>query len=136
MMTGRLIIAIVTTLLEEAAVAVVVLWLLPKVDVHLPLFVLVIIMLAWAAYAIITYRLGTRALKRKLMIGLPGMVGARGKTVSDLAPEGTVKIKGELWDSRAEGRRINAGVWVTVVGQEGLKLIVRREKPRQDSKVS
>jgi len=136
MMTGRLIIAIVTTLLEEAAVAVVVLWLLPKVDVHLPLFVLVIIMLAWAAYAIITYRLGTRALKRKLMIGLPDMVGARGKTVSDLAPEGTVRIKGELWDSRAEGRRINAGVWVTVVGQEGLKLIVRREKPRQDSKVS
>ena len=136
MMTGRLIIAIVTTLLEEAAVAVVVLWLLPKVDVHLPLFILVIIMLAWAAYAIITYRLGSRALKKKLVVGLPGMVGSRGKTVSDLAPEGTVKIKGELWDSRAEGRRINAGVWVTVVGQEGLKLIVRREKPRQDSKVS
>ena len=129
MMTTRLIIAIVTTLIEEAAMAVVVLWLLPKVDVHLPLFVLVIIMLAWAAYAIITYRLGSRALKKKLVVGLPGMVGSRGKTVSDLAPEGTVKIKGELWDSRAEGRRINAGVWVTVVGQEGLKLIVRREKP-------
>jgi len=129
MMTTRLIIAIVTTLIEEAAMAVVVLWLLPKVDVHLPLFVLVIIMLAWAAYAIITYRLGSRALKKKLVVGLPGMVGSRGKTVSDLAPEGTVKIKGELWDSRADGRRINAGVWVTVVGQEGLKLIVRREKP-------
>ena len=129
MMTTRLIIAVFTTLLEEAAIAVVALWLLPKIDVHLPLFVLVIIMLAWAAYAVTTYRLGTRALKRKLMVGLPGMVGARGRVVSDLAPEGTVRIKGELWDSKAEGRRINAGVWVTVVGQEGLKLIVRREKP-------
>jgi len=131
MMTTRLIIAIITTLIEEAALAVVVLWLLPKVDVHLPLFVLVIIMLAWAAYAIITYRLGSRALKRKPVVGLPGMVGARGKTVSDLAPEGTVRIKGELWESRAEGRKINAGVKVIVVGQDGLKLIVRREKPRR-----
>ena len=129
MMATRLIIAIVTTLAEEAALAAVVLWLLPKIDVHLPLFVLIIIMLAWAAYAIITYRMGTRALKRKLMVGLPDMVGARGKVVSDLAPEGVVRIKGELWDSKADGRRINAGVWVTVVGQEGLKLIVRREKP-------
>ena len=129
MMTTRLIIAIVTTLLEEAAIAVVVLWLLPKIDVHLPLFVLVIIMLAWAAYAVFTYRMGSRALKRKPVVGLPNMVGARGKTVSALAPEGTVMIKGELWESKAEGRRINTGVKVTVVGQEGLKLIVRREKP-------
>jgi membrane-bound serine protease (ClpP class) len=84
---------------------------------------------ALAAYAITTYRMGSRALRRKPVVGLPDMVGSRGKTVSDLAPEGTVRIKGELWDSRAEGRRINSGVWVTVVGQEGLKLIVRREKP-------
>jgi membrane-bound serine protease (ClpP class) len=129
MMTTRLIIAIFTTLLEEAAIAVIALWLLPKIDVHLPLFVLIIIMLAWAAYAITTYRLGSRALKKKPVVGLPDMVGTRGKTVSDLAPEGTVMIKGELWESKAEGRRINAGVKVTVVGQEGLKLVVRRQKP-------
>jgi len=129
MMTTRLIIAIFTTLIEEAALAAVVLWLLPKVDVHLPLFVLVIIMLAWVGFAVFTYRLGSRALRRKPVVGLPDMVGARGKVVSDLAPEGVVRIKGELWDSRAEGRKINAGVWVTVVGQDGLKLIVRRENP-------
>jgi len=63
------------------------------------------------------------------VVGLPGMVGARGKAVSDLAPEGIVMIRGELWESKAEGRRINAGVKVTVVGQEGLKLVVRREEP-------
>jgi membrane-bound ClpP family serine protease len=128
-MTTRLIIAIVTTLAEEAALAVVVLWGLPQVGINLHLGVLIALMAAWAAYAVITYRMGTRALKRKLMVGLPGMVGARGKTVSDLAPEGTVRIKGELWESKADGRRINAGVWVSVVGQDGLKLIVRREKP-------
>jgi len=130
-MTGRLIVAIITTLIEEAALAAVVLWGLPRLGINLHIGVLIALMAALAAYAIITYRLGSRALKRKPVVGLPGMVGARGKTVSDLAPEGTVRIKGELWESRAEGRKINAGVKVIVVGQDGLKLIVRREKPRR-----
>jgi len=128
-MTTRLIIAIFTTLIEEAALAAIVLWGLPLLGINLHIGVLIGLMAALAAYAITTYRLGSRALKKKPVVGLPGMVGARGKTVSDLAPEGVVRIKGELWESKAEGRRINAGVKVTVVGQEGLKLVVRREEP-------
>jgi membrane-bound ClpP family serine protease len=129
MMTTRLIIAIVTTLAEEAALAAVVLWGLPALGINLHPGVLIALMAALAAYAIITYRLGSRALKRRPVVGLPGMVGSRGKAVSDLTPEGTVRIKGELWESKAEGRKINAGVKVIVVGQDGLKLIVRRQKP-------
>jgi membrane-bound ClpP family serine protease len=129
MMTTRLIIAIVTTIIEEAALAAIVLWGLPRVGVNLHVGVLIALMVALAAYAITTYRMGSRALKRKPVVGLPDMVGARGRAVGDLAPEGTVRIKGELWESKAEGRKINAGANVTVVGQEGLKLIVRREKP-------
>jgi membrane-bound ClpP family serine protease len=129
MMTTRLIIAIVTTLIEEAALAAIVLWGLPRLGINLHVGVLIALMVALAAYAITTYRMGSRALKRKPVVGLPDMVGARGRAVSDLAPEGTVRIKGELWESKAEGRKINAGVNVIVVGQEGLKLIVRREKP-------
>jgi membrane-bound ClpP family serine protease len=133
MMSGRLIVAIVTTLAEEAALAALVLWGLPRVGVNLHVGVLIALMAALAAFAMITYLMGSRALKRRPVVGLPAMVGARGKTVSDLAPEGTVRIKGELWESRAEGRRISAGVKVIVVGQEGLKLIVRREKPPRKS---
>jgi membrane-bound ClpP family serine protease len=129
MMTTRLIIAIVTTIAEEAALAALVLWGLPRVGVNLHIGVLIALMAALAAFAITTYLMGSRALKKKPVVGLPDMVGSRGRVVSDLAPEGTVKIKGELWDSKAEGRRINAGADVTVVGQEGLKLVVRREKP-------
>ena len=130
-MTGRLIVAILSTLLEEAALAAIVLWGLPQLGVHLPLYVLIILMAALAAYAVITYRLGSRALRRKPVVGLPDMVGTRGKAVNRLDPEGVVRIKGELWESRADGRRINTGEKVTVVGQEGLKLIVRREKPEK-----
>ena len=135
-MTGRLIIAVITTLIEEAALVAIFLWGLPQVGVNLHIGVLITLMVALAAYSVTTYRLGSRALRKKPVVGLPDMVGARGKTVSDLSPEGVVRIKGELWDSKADGRRINAGVWVTVVGQEGLKLIVRREKPASAPKAS
>lgn len=128
MITTRLIIAIVTTLAEEAALAAIVLWGLPQVGVNLHIGVLIALMAALAAFAIITYWLGSRALKKKPVVGLTDMVGARGRAVSDIAPEGTIRIKGELWESKAEGRKISAGTKVTVVGQEGLKLIVRREK--------
>ena len=131
MMTGRLIIAVITTLIEEAALVAVVLWGLPRLGINLHLGVLIALMAALAAYSIFTYRMGSRALKREPVVGLPDMVGAKGKTVSDLAPEGVVRIKGELWDAKAEGRRINAGTKVIVVGQEGLKLIVSREKPSE-----
>ena len=132
-MTPRLIIAIVTTLIEEAALVAIVLWGLPQMGVHLHVGVLIILMAALAVYAVTTYRLGSRALRKKPVVGLPGMVGARGKVVSDLDPEGLVRIKGELWESKTEGRKIDVGVEVTVVGQEGLKLIVKREKPPRKS---
>ena len=128
-MTARLIIAIVTTLIEEAAIAAVGLWLLPKVDVHLPLAVLIIIMLAWAGFAVFSYRMGTRALRRKPEGGLADMLGMRGEVVRRLDPEGMIRIKGELWKAKSAGRKIESGVIVVVVGQKGLKLIVEREKP-------
>jgi membrane-bound ClpP family serine protease len=131
MMTARLIIAIVTTALEEAAIAVIVLWLLPKVDVHLPIYALVLIMLAWAGFAVFTYQMGSRALRRKPEGGLSDMLGTRGEVVRSLDPEGMVRIRGELWKAKSAGRKIETGAIVTVVGQKGLKLIVERGEGRK-----
>lgn len=131
MIYTRLIIAIITTALEEAAIAVVVLWLLPKIDVNLPLFVLIIIMVAWAGFAVFTYRLGSRALRRQPEGGLSDMLGMRGEVVKRLDPEGIIRIKGELWKAKSAGRKIETGEEVTVVGQRRLKLIVEREGKRK-----
>jgi len=131
MISARLIIAIITTAFEEAAIAVVILWLLPKIDVHLPLAVLIILMLAWAGFAVFSYRMGSRALKRKPEGGLADMLGTRGEVVKRLDPEGMVRIKGELWKAKSAGRKIESGEEVTVVGQKGLKLIVEREGRRK-----
>jgi membrane-bound ClpP family serine protease len=127
MISARLIIAIITTAIEEAAIAVIGLWLLPEVDVHLPIFVLILIMLAWAGFAVFTYHMGSRALKKKPEGGLSDMVGTRGEVVKRLDPEGMVRIRGELWKAKSAGRKIETGTIVTVVGQKGLKLIVERE---------
>ena len=128
MTTARLILAILSTLLEEAAVVVVVLWGLPKLGIRIPLAGLIALMAALAAYAVITYRMGSRALKRKTVAGLTDMVGSKGKVVTPLDLEGLVRIKGELWKSKSVDERIDAGEEVIVVKQDGLKLIVRRNK--------
>jgi len=128
-MKGRLIIAVVSTLLEEAALAAGVLWGLPKLGIHIPLWVLIIVMLAWGAYTIITYRMGSRALRRKPVSGLIAMLGSEGEVVSPLAPEGLVRIKGELWRAKSTSGRMDTGEEVTVVGQDRLKLIVRKRSP-------
>jgi membrane-bound ClpP family serine protease len=127
MMTARLIIAIVTTALEEAAIAVIILWGLPELGVSLPLAFLIILMLAWAGFAVFTYRMGSRALKKKPEGGLSDMLGMRGEVVRSIDPEGMVRIRGELWKAKSAGRKIDTGAIVTVVGQKGLKLLVERE---------
>jgi len=125
-MTTRLVLAVISTLLEEAALAVIVLWGLPQIGVHIPLPGLIALMVAWGAFSVFIYRLGSRALRRKPVIGLLPMVGSRGKVVSPLAQEGLVKIKGELWQAKSAGEEIDAGEKVIVVDQDGLKLVVRK----------
>ena len=58
------------------------------------------------------------------------MVGVRGEVVGVLAPEGTVRLRGELWTARvaagsfAAGGSLAEGRRVVVVDQDRLKLVV------------
>jgi membrane-bound ClpP family serine protease len=125
-MSGRLILAIVSTVLEEAAMAAAVLWGLPLLGVHIPLWILIVVMVGWAAYAVFSYRKGSHALRRKPVNGLVNMVGSKGEVVSALAPDGVVRIGGELWAAKSVGGRIKPGEEVTVVEQDRLKLVVHK----------
>lgn len=125
-MMVRLIFAIISTILEEAALVVVVLLGLPRIGIQLPLVVLVILMVVWAVYSAITYRIGSRALSRKPVLSLPDMVGCKGEVVSLFAPEGLVRIRSELWIARVDSGEVRLGDEVTVVRQASLKLVVRK----------
>ncbi|MDP6646813.1 MAG: NfeD family protein [Dehalococcoidales bacterium] len=123
----RLIFAIISALLEEAALVVIVLWGLPTLGVHIPLPGLIVLMALLITYSVFTYRLVGRTLKLqgKSVVGLSSLVGDKGQAVTPLAPEGMVKIKGELWVAYSVDGMIKSGETVKVVGQEKLKLLVR-----------
>jgi len=129
---GRLITAVISTLLEETAIAAIVLWGLPRIGVQFPqwgsIVLLIVLMVGWGTWSTITYRKGSEALRREPLAGLPNMVGTRGQVVSPLVPEGLVKIRGELWVAESENEEIYPGGEVTVVGQNRLKLIVRQNE--------
>ncbi len=124
-MSGRLILAVVSTILEEAALAIIVLVGLPELGIKLHLAVLIVLMLAWVAITILNYQAGSRALKRQPVAGLGTMVGSRGRVVKPLKPEGLIKVGGELWQAKSVGADIDSGNEVIVVGQDRKILIVR-----------
>lgn len=124
-MSGRLILAILSTLLEEAAIAAIVLVGLPELGIKIPIAGLITLIAAWAAISVTIYRAGSRALKRKPITGVEAMIGSKGKAVNPLDPEGLVRIGAELWRARSAKDKIAVGDEVIVVAQEGGKLIVR-----------
>ena len=131
-MTGRLVLAIISTLIEEAAIVAIVRWGLPQIDIHIPLWGLIVVMAVWLTYSVTIYRKGSQALRQKQMVGLPDMIGTKGKVVSPLAPEGLVKIKGELWIARLASGEMESGGEIIVVEQDRLKLVVRAKSATDD----
>lgn len=126
MTAARLILAIVSTLAVEAALFTIWRWVLPDLEIEISLAVLIAVMSAYAVFAIVDFWFVTRILKRQTIVGLPTMVGSKGKVASPLAPEGQVIIKGELWGAESIDKNLDRGEEVMVVGQDGLKLVVRK----------
>ena len=112
---------ITTSLLEEAALVAVVLWLLPKVAINIPLWGLILMMIALGVYNYITYRLGKKALDKKPMISPD--IGSRGRTITPVSPTGYVRVNGELWQASSNST-IDAGEEIAVVGIEGMTLLI------------
>ena len=125
-MSIRLRLAILATLAEEIAIVLIVFLVLPRFGVHIPRPALIGLVVGVAVWGGISCRLVKRALEKKSMVGLPAMVGTRGRVIKPLAPKGLVKIKNELWEAKSAGHKIDIGEEVIVVEQNGLKLSVRR----------
>lgn len=122
----RLILAIITTTLEEVVIYAVWRWVLPVYDIRLPVSALVGIMVAWGIFSVSLFTLTTLILKKQPPVGLPSMVGSRGRVATKLSPEGMVRINGELWVARSSGDDITVGDEIEVVGEDGLKLLVNK----------
>jgi membrane-bound ClpP family serine protease len=129
-LAGRLVIGVFRLTLEELAIYAVWRWLLPEFDIKLPLFVVVLAMVAWGSFAIFRFIIATRLSRKPQMPGLPSLVGSVGRVVSPLTPQGTVRIKGETWTAvLVEGDQAVVGEEVTVTDMDGLRLHVVPGRP-------
>ena len=63
--------------------------------------------------------------KRKAITGAEAMVGMSGVALSDLSPEGQVKVQGQIWKAVAD-ENLEQGQTVEVTEVEGLRLRVAR----------
>ena len=63
--------------------------------------------------------------KKKAVTGAEGIVGARGRALTDCNPEGQIRVKGQTWKARAT-EDVRAGEVVEVIGARDLQLQVRK----------
>ncbi len=126
-----MILAVVSTAMEELAIVLVWRWVLPQFAIEIPVSVLVAVMVAWAVFSAGLFIFTTRVLKMKALAGLSSMVGVRGRVVGSLAPEGFVKIGRELWEAVSTEVSLKDGEEVVVVSESGLKLVVRKVSPEE-----
>jgi membrane protein implicated in regulation of membrane protease activity len=61
--------------------------------------------------------------RRRVAVGVEALVGKAGVAVSELWPEGQVRVNGELWRARCEGG-CDTGTSVVVREVKGLTLLV------------
>lgn len=61
--------------------------------------------------------------KKKSITGIETIVGAEGRAMTTLDPDGQVRVRGQVWTAHAT-ERVEVGDDVTVTAVEGLKLEV------------
>ena len=71
--------------------------------------------------------LATKSQRHRAISGMEGLIGAEGVVKTELNPEGSVLIHGEIWNAQGDGN-ISAGEKVVVNAVEGLKLKVKPAK--------
>ena len=98
----------------------------PGFGIALPLIVAVAVSSALLILLIIGMALKARA--RPVVSGAEELIGATGRVVDAFDSEGLVRVHGEVWSARADGR-LERNDRVRVTGREGLTLLVSRDKP-------
>lgn len=88
--------------------------------------VILVVVLFTAAFFIFAIGMGIRAQRRKPTTGIQGIVGETGEALTDLRPEGQVRIHGELWKAISIDGTIKKGTRVVAADVDNLTLRVRK----------
>jgi membrane-bound serine protease (ClpP class) len=99
----------------------------PNPELRLPLGLVLAVVVPFGVILIMMLRLALKSRHEKISTGTAGMIGLRGRAETEIIPEGTVFVRGELWRARSP-MKIARGEIVRVIGVDGLTLEVEVEK--------
>ena len=92
--------SLLITLVEETALILIVLIVLLQFRINLPFWLGTILVIVWATWSFIFFRLGAGINARKPAVGSESLVDTNCRTATPLSPKGYVQIGHEL--SKAE----------------------------------
>ena len=118
---------ILVLLLDEAAVVVIVFFVLRLLKIEVPLPVVIIVALLLGAIGFVTYKAIIPTFHKKPVTGAGGLIGLEGEAIEPLTPNGLVMVKGEYWKAKSLSGDIQAGEEVEVMALNGLTLTVKRK---------
>jgi membrane-bound ClpP family serine protease len=119
----RILFTILLSIVDDAIVFAVVLIVLPRLGIGVPAWAIALLAVFFAANILVSYY----SIRKNPQMGFENMIGKSGVAVEPVGRKGTVRIGRELWFARTDGKEnIEAGTEITVTGQSGLKLVVKR----------
>jgi len=122
--------SIISTLIEEAGIAALFLWLLPTFGIVIPLWGVILALVGFAIFSYFMYRIGHPTILYKEISSPDAIIGCTGVVVSTIGPEGYVRVCGELWRAKCSHAKLEKGEEIVVTAIDGLKLTVARKTPR------
>lgn len=88
--------------------------------------VILVIIIFTTAFFIFAIGFGIKAQRRKPVTGVEGIIGEIGETISNLEPEGQIRVHGEHWNAESLDGFISQGEKVKVARISNLKLMVNK----------
>lgn len=119
--------SIVSTVIEGAAIAAVILWVLPLFGMIIPLWGLIVALVVYAVFSYIMYRIGHPTILYEAVSSPESIIGSEGIVDCTFNPEGYVRVHGELWKAFSFDKNLAKGEEIIVTGIDGLKLNVVRK---------
>lgn len=116
--------SIISTLIEEAAIAAALVWVLPLFGITIPVWAIILVLVGFAIISYIMYRIGHPTVLYHSVSSPESIIGQQGIVERSLNPGGYVKVGGELWNAYAQDGHIEKGEDIIVVDIKGLTLTV------------
>jgi len=116
---------LLSSFIDEVVMLALIILALWYFHVEITWLIILVIVMFIIIFAIIMHFAVVPALRRSIVTGVEGMIGATGKVIETLNPEGTVDIKGEYWKAVSADGKIETEKNVEVVDIHGLMLKVK-----------